>query len=131
MKYTMKEKVRTLRKNESLLNVLKDIITEHEGLFSTIRFEKAFVEMEDLLEVKAKNNIHGIYSLHLEGYKIQIDFGEPKDNWNWFVIWEVQSPEEEILYNNCFYLEDFLKGITQGVNIWVRKWGSKTKIGEF
>lgn len=120
----MKNQVITVRRNQKLGEVIKNLVFDEKILYM-IYIDKELIDF-DMLEEYLENS----HKLSQEGYDIIIGKGEGTSK-DWLLVWDCfYNHKEEVytLYN--VYLYDYIEGHCCCKNIYIRKWGSKTKIDE-
>lgn len=119
-----KKEVITVRKGDKIVDVLKNTITDVEEKFSLIYIDALLIDIGIFKKAKGFKDDE-IYQAQIDGYNIIVrDYGE------WFALYFFYQTESRNIYtmmNNCF---DYIDGFVEGIDIYIRKWGSKAKMDE-
>ena len=116
----------TVRKSQKLWKVIKEIANGEE--LPMIFIDNTLIEKNKLIQERKEINYS--YVFEEEGYKIIVDAGD-NANGKWYLLWYVIKPKEQNIYSfpSAYFLECLYRKVNYK-QIYIRRWGSKTKIGE-
>lgn len=122
----MKKEVKTVQEGENLLDVVKQTIISLGEEFSMIHIDNELIDKNTL---KKSESYRSAYEIDFgNGYIMTIDDGE-NETTEWWNLWFLELPSSNRNYTAYNNFEDYKK-FTEGVEVYIVKEGSKTKIDE-
>lgn len=117
----------TVRKGQKLYEIIKEIANDKERLI-LVYIDSTLVESSKLVKRNTSDNYD--YEFEVDGYKIIVDAGENASR-TCFFLWQVIEPNKNTIYSLYSpQLVDYMDDKCECKEIFIRKRGSKTKIGE-
>lgn len=118
------QRVMTVRKSDNIVNVLRRALNIAEGKFSLIHIEDSLIDRNIFKKEKLFNS-EGVYEADVDDYKIIVH--NSGDWWELYYLYLLKSRNAYTMFNNFL---DYDKGFVEGIDIYIRRWGSETKIDE-
>ena len=123
----MDQKIVTIRKIDKLYEVIRKIVASKDKLY-LIRIDSQLVEKSELIrESKLKNDV---YIFSKDNYQFVVNAGENAEE-EWYSVCSVEDPNKRFIYFVGFEeIRDALNYNIEMQLVYIRRWGSKTKIEE-